>query len=201
MIIYLIRHGETEWNRLKKFQGQVNVPLNEIGLKQTEKLKKFLLRTGIEYDYIYTSPLQRCTKMVEIINKDNKPVIIDALLIEMGFGICEGESFNDKNSFPSYHPFYRYFYDRDHYIPPAGGESFKDVENRSKLFLEEVYKKHQDQCLLVLSHGSFIRSTIQLIKNNAGTYVSAPNNCSLTTISYSEEKVKIIEEGLDTLNY
>jgi probable phosphoglycerate mutase len=58
--VFLVRHGETEWNRLGKFQGCKNIDLSEEGVVQAQYLSKNLIPILITYfDYIYTSPLKR----------------------------------------------------------------------------------------------------------------------------------------------
>lgn len=68
MDIYLIRHGETDWNRMKKLQGTTDIPLNAYGIELAEKTAEGL--KDVPFDRIYTSPLIRARKTAEIIRGD-----------------------------------------------------------------------------------------------------------------------------------
>ena len=103
MQILLTRHGQTEWNVLKKVQGKVDIELNATGIKQAEETALKLKNTAI--DIIISSPLKRARQTAEIINKEtNLPIIIDERISERDFGEFEGMSTMDFdfNAFWSY---------------------------------------------------------------------------------------------------
>ena len=90
MKIYITRHGETNWNKEGRLQGQTDIELNEVGIEQAHIAKEKL--KDIEIDLIISSPLSRAKKTAEIINEvKNVPIIIDERLIERGHGIFEGQ--------------------------------------------------------------------------------------------------------------
>ena len=68
MNLYLVRHGETEWNRLKKFQGQQDSDLTETGVEQAKKLGKYLKKENIVIDYLYSSPQKRAYETAELLD-------------------------------------------------------------------------------------------------------------------------------------
>ena len=87
--VILIRHGETDWNVLHRFQGLTDVPLNDRGRQQAGFAKNGL--EGMTLDAIYTSPLQRAVETAEIIRGDRKiPIYPTDGLREMGIGEWEG---------------------------------------------------------------------------------------------------------------
>ena len=89
MKIYVIRHGQTNWNKERKIQGHTDIELNEEGIKQAEKAYEDIRKLKI--DMVICSPLKRTRKTAEIITKDrNCPIIYDESLIERGFGMLEG---------------------------------------------------------------------------------------------------------------
>lgn len=89
MDIYLIRHGETDWNRMKKLQGTTDIPLNAYGIELAEKTAEGL--KDVPFDRIYTSPLIRARKTAEIIRGDRPIEIIETDgLKEISFGDYEG---------------------------------------------------------------------------------------------------------------
>ena len=82
MKLYLVRHGETDWNRARKIQGQVDIPLNEFGIHLAEETGKGL--KDIPVDLCFTSPLGRAKQTAEIILKGRDvPVIEEPLIMEM----------------------------------------------------------------------------------------------------------------------
>lgn len=88
MDIYLIRHGETDWNRMKKLQGTTDIPLNAYGIELAEKTAEGL--KDVPFDRIYTSPLIRARKTAEIIRGDRPIEIIETDgLKEISFGDYE----------------------------------------------------------------------------------------------------------------
>ena len=92
--LYLVRHGETDYNNTMRFQGQTDIPLNQTGVEQAEKLAAFF--KDIPLDAVYSSSLQRAGKTAEIIAeaKGLEPVSLDALK-EMSFGIWENMNSSD----------------------------------------------------------------------------------------------------------
>ena len=82
MIIYIIRHGETDWNVLRKFQGRTDIPLNENGRQVAEWTREGLKE--IDFDIVYTSPLRRAKETAQIIVGDRQiPIIEEERIIEM----------------------------------------------------------------------------------------------------------------------
>ena len=77
-MIYIVRHGETDWNVLGKLQGSKDIPLNEKGIEQAKELREIL--KDVKFDIVFASPLQRTLKTAEIIC-DNE-IIKDERIIE-----------------------------------------------------------------------------------------------------------------------
>ena len=92
--LYLVRHGETDYNNSLRFQGQIDIPLNQKGIEQAEKVAGFL--KDIPLQAIYSSSLKRARTTAEIIGrvKGIEPQITDALR-EMSFGIWENMNSSD----------------------------------------------------------------------------------------------------------
>ena len=96
MDILLTRHGQTEWNVLKKVQGKANIALNETGENQALITAQNLIDE--EIDLIISSPLKRALQTAEIINKTkNIPLIIDERISERDFGEFEGKETSSFN--------------------------------------------------------------------------------------------------------
>ena len=90
-MLYIMRHGKTDWNELHKLQGHTDIPLNANGIAMAENAAKKY--KNVHFDVCYCSPLTRARQTADIILRDRDekvPVIIDDRLIEMGFGEYEG---------------------------------------------------------------------------------------------------------------
>jgi len=104
MKITTIRHGETDWNLARRIQGSNDIPLNEAGLNQAERLAKRL--AGDPCDVIFTSDLQRAKKTAEIINsRHNVELITSPKLREQGFADFEGKTLTETAVFESFSKF------------------------------------------------------------------------------------------------
>lgn len=89
MKLYIIRHGETDWNVKRRFQGRADIPLNEEGRRLARITSEALKETA--FTKIYTSPLKRAYETAMIIKGDRDiPVIEEPRIIEIGFGEYEG---------------------------------------------------------------------------------------------------------------
>ena len=85
-MIYVVRHGQTDWNIEHRIQGHQDIPLNDKGVEEANFLKDEL--SDIDFDLVFSSPLKRAYKTAEIITK--KPIRIDDRLIERYNGKLEG---------------------------------------------------------------------------------------------------------------
>ena len=147
--IYLVRHGQTAWNREEIFRGRTDVPLDETGLKQAELAGEYLKEVKI--DAIYSSPLSRALETAEKIARfHNLKVQPLEGIIDMSFGNWEGHAHQEikKNDSETY----RRWREEPHLVRLPGGESLDDVRVRSMAALEEVIRKHPGKALILVSH-------------------------------------------------
>ena len=147
--IYLVRHGQTAWNREEIFRGRTDVPLDETGLKQAELAGEYLKE--VEIDAIYSSPLSRALETAEKIARfHNLKVQPFEGIVDMSFGNWEGHAHQEikKNDSETY----RRWREEPHLVRLPGGESLDDVRVRSMAALEEVTRKHPGKALVLVSH-------------------------------------------------
>ena len=110
MHIYLMRHGETDWNIARRMQGHSDIPLNANGLRQARQAAAGM--RGLPIDRILTSPLRRAKQTAQAVAAGRGvPVLIEENLIEMGFGALEGKLLRD---YPEYQCI---FSDPERYVP------------------------------------------------------------------------------------
>lgn len=163
-MLYIMRHGKTDWNATHKLQGRTDIPLNEEGRIMAEKAGAEY--KNVHFDVCYCSPLIRARETAEIVLKGrNIPIITDDRLAEMGFGVYEGV----ENSFqiPDC-PINVFFREPEKYITPVkGAESLEDLFARTKAFLKEVAEPEL-KCgkdILIVGHGAMNSSIVCQVKN------------------------------------
>ena len=158
--VILIRHGETEWNVLHRFQGLSDIPLNDTGRQQAGFAKNGL--QGMELDVIYTSPLQRAVETAEIIRGErNIPIYPADGLQEMGVGEWEGLLVSEiDEKYPGWYDIWR---TAPTQIRLKGGEPFEETRKRAWKTFREIVKKHKGQTVLIVSHMMCISSILLTI--------------------------------------
>ena len=139
--IYVVRHGETDWNKNGICQGKTNISLNENGIAQAKVLKDKINVNLI--DICYVSPLNRTIETAKIITNNKLDLIIDDRIVERGFGTLEGKPFNYDATAKSWD----YELNYDEY----------DIE-ATKDFLDYLNKTYDNKNILIISHGAFIKA-------------------------------------------
>lgn len=177
--LYIMRHGRTDWNVLKKLQGRTDIPLNEEGRAMAENAREEY--KNVHFDICYCSPLVRARETAQIVLRGrNIPIIFDDRLIEMSFGIYEGVENAYKN--PDC-PMINFFSAPENYVPGKGGESFAELFARTGNFLHEVVepKLAEGKDVLIVGHGAMNSSIICQVKKIplANFWDAGIENCKL----------------------
>lgn len=163
-MLYIMRHGETDWNVRRKLQGHTNVPLNDNGRKMAQKAAEEY--KDVHFDVCYCSPLIRAKETAEIFLKGRDiPIITDDRLQEMSFGEFEGLAYSFE--IPDC-PINTLFLDPEKYTdPPGGAESFESLYARTGEFLHEVALPlvGEGKDVLIVGHGAMNSSIICQIRN------------------------------------
>ena len=149
MILYLIRHGETDWNAERRCQGFSDRPLNETGRRQAEATAARL--SEIEVEAVYSSSLVRASELGQAVaNYHDLPVqTIDALK-ELNQGDFEGLALSDLVEKHSAF-LQRWFLDpADVRVP--GGESMRELQTRAWAAIEEIVARHDSGAVVVVAH-------------------------------------------------
>lgn len=147
-MIFIIRHGETDWNIKRKIQGITDIELNSNGIKQAEIAGEKLVDENI--DIIISSPLKRAQKTSEIVNKYiNCPIIYEEGIIERNYGEFEGKYREDFD-------FYG-FWDYDKNIKGSGVENIRDFFDRVYKTLDKIKQEYKNKNILIVTHGGVIK--------------------------------------------
>ena len=152
--LYLIRHGETTWNRDKRFQGHTDVALTEQGLWQAGRLRQKLQK--VDFSAIYTSDLSRAMATARESTLNTKLTVqTTSSLREIHFGDWEGKRFEDiMEQDPCRGR--QWFRDPGKTAIP-GGESDDAISRRIREFLSEMIEKHGGETVALFTHGGLIR--------------------------------------------
>ena len=137
-MIYITRHGETDWNKEHRIQGHMDIPLNNQGRLDAKRAKEKL--KGIKFDVVFSSPLSRALETAKIITKHK--IIIDDRLIERGNSKLEGIS--DEELFKTIN--------WDDEENPYGIEKLSDLRKRVYSFLDEIVSNYKGKNVLIVSH-------------------------------------------------
>lgn len=154
---YLARHGETDWNKLKKIQGQTDVPLSAEGIKQAEELAVQVRELGISV--IHSSPLLRAIHTSRIVSDHLRiPIISHDGLKERSYGEFEGKLFDEVNA----------EFKRSNATlklsSPKDGESYSNFRERVLITFTEIVQKHKDGKILLVCHGGVLEVLTQYLQ-------------------------------------
>ena len=185
MRLYFVRHGETDWNKERRVQGQVNIELNEFGRHLALETAKGL--KDIPFDVCFTSPLRRARETAELILEGRDVPIIDEERIgEIALGEYEGGCCS-KTGWNLPEDFRKFFFAPDEYKAPLNGEDFYDMKKRTFDFLDELIhdEKWKDSNILISTHGVALAGILNNIKNeDISKYwgEGVHKNCAVTEV-------------------
>ena len=191
MKIYLVRHGETDWNQAGLLQGQTDIDLNAQGFAQAEEAAERLRE--VPFEIAFCSPLIRARHTAETIVGDRKiPLTTDERLRELNFGPWEGvdiRTIKEENSQPFTNP--------GSYIPPEGAESFAQLYARSGEFVEQVLLPLEGtyETVLVVAHGGVNRSILNPVLQIpvSDFWRVHMGNCATAVLECREGKLTVLE--------
>jgi len=161
--IYIIRHGETELNKLGIVQGRgMDTDLNEKGREQAEAF--YQKYKNIPFDKIYTSSLRRTHQTVKKFIDSNIPWTQYPGLDELGWGIHEGQENTDELS-AHLNKLVHQWKEGELHLKFEKGESPLDVKKRQLIVLEHLIEENKDQNILICMHGRAMRLFLCLLTN------------------------------------
>lgn len=148
MILYLVRHGETNKNKYGLIQGITEADLSEKGIEDAKKLQDLV--ASLDVDVVISSPLRRALDTAKIITNNKYPINIDDRIIERDWGLCEGASIDEVDTVKCWNFSIN---TKDNAI-----ECVQDFMKRISEFLEEIRIKYKDKKVLVVSHSAVLRA-------------------------------------------
>lgn len=192
-LLFLVRHGETEWNRVGRWQGRTDIPLSDVGRQQARALAAQLTGRGIAD--VHASDLRRAMETAQLVAAAlgvGEPRV-DPRLRERGFGCFEGFT---REECAERHPeaWMRYLADRR--STPPGGEPQAEVAARLIAALTDIARSPvaAGAATLVVSHGGAIRTFIHEV---TGTAPPPLENGALFLARWANERFVSVEPALD----
>ena len=185
MSVFVVRHGQTDWNKQGWIQGRFDVPLNDTGREQATKARDEL--KDIPFGVCFVSPLSRAKETAEIILEGRDvPMVMDNRLVEMAYGIYEGTHWMGEE--------YQMYRRQLAYRYPEG-ESYFDVAHRAFSFLDEIKQKGYQGNVLLVCHGGIgraIEAYFDGSKGNDAFIDGLHPNGSIQIYEFQREDVPLI---------
>lgn len=194
MKLYLIRHGETDWNKTFRLQGQSDIPLNEYG-RELARITSDALK-DIAFDVIFSSPLSRALETAKIMRRERPvDIVTDERLKEISFGVDEGRSKDELGEH-----FSNFFFAPDQYVPSEGGESYENVCRRAADFFTERIEplRSTDKTVLIVAHGTLNKALMLHMKRIAIRDIwkgDFQKNCCVNCYELTKDTVTVLEEA------
>jgi uncharacterized phosphatase len=184
--IVLIRHGETDWNVDRRYQGTSDRPLNEQGFRQAEALAETM--RGEEWDAIVSSPLKRAwdtaLSLARTLGMNDDLLIPDPRLMERSYGVAEGHTLAEREQlFPG--------------EEWEGLETHADLNARSMGAIEDYIHRFPNQRLVMVTHGTWITSVLEVLtQGELGYGKSVILNTSRTHLTFNSQGWEVSEVGV-----
>lgn len=184
--LYLVRHGETVFNRNKRIQGWTDSPLTELGISQAMKAGEYFKEHGITFDHAYSSTSERACDTLELIV--DMPYTRLKGLKEMFYGTLDGEpSYLGAPNREIRHTYYKQF----------GGTTTKEVGERMMRTLTEIMSKEGHESVLVVSHGAASFNFLVEVLGYEPDMSNILGNCCCFSFEFKDGKFNY-EQYLDT---
>lgn len=147
--IYLVRHGQTDWNKQLVFRGRKDIPLNEVGMMEANSIAQGLEEEKI--DSIYTSPLKRAVQSAGPASKVSGIKIEQAAdFIDINYGKWEGLSFTEVQN--RYKEQYNLWENHPEKVEFPAGETLEEARHRSFMAFKNIIRNSLHKSLLIVSH-------------------------------------------------
>lgn len=191
MLIYFIRHGQTDWNHAQRFQGCLDIPLNDEGRNQADLLGQRL--RGANIQKVYHSPQLRAKETASIVSSyANAPLTEIYDLHEISMGDWEGITAKQAaEQDPEY--WQTYISDRKNLSAP-NGESFVHLQSRVLDAIDQIVSNESSDVLAIVAHGAVLKVLFCTLLHIDLNYINTfdVSNASVNVVEYSKHRAKVI---------
>jgi 2,3-bisphosphoglycerate-dependent phosphoglycerate mutase len=187
-ILVLVRHGESEWNKLNLFTGWRDVDLSETGIEEAKRAGELLKAEGLHFDIAFTSALKRAQRTLDLIlaelGQTGLETIEDQALNERDYGDLSGLNKDDARK--RWGEEQVHIWRRSYDVPPPGGESLKDTAARVLPYYEaRIWPEvRAGKNVIVAAHGNSLRALVMKLDNLSREQVLALNLATGAPIIY-----------------
>ena len=191
MKIFIMRHGETDFNQAHRLQGQKDIPLNENGRDQARLAGEEFRQRGILFNRVISSPLFRARETAKIVSRQEDMEIFNSLM-EIDFGRYEGIKYEDIDE-----NMRNFFHDPQKFIPMRKMESYTHLFERISHFLDWLKQLEGEGNLLILSHGAAIHAMMnQIYQLKLYDFWKQPiGNCGYFVVEIQDGQFRVVEEN------
>lgn len=189
--LLLLRHGQTDWNAQHRFQGQVDVPLNDAGRRQA--LAAGAALADVHVDAVYASPLSRALDTALLVRPATR-VETDPRLMEIDVGSWAALTWDEvKATMPDYEA--KYVNGVDFRRSPEG-ETLADVVARGVPAIEDIVAAHRDQTVLVVSHGLLLNRVIHALLGLEGRVLGGLGNAHFSELGFAHGSWRLLAHNV-----
>ncbi len=190
--IILVRHGQTEWNRVERFRGRYDIPLNSTGLKQAQLTARYIPKRWKPVA-VYCSPLKRAMQTAKVIAEEfHLSAFPTDGLIDIDYGSWQGLTPEEvENQWPE---LLSDWYETPDAVKIPEGETLKQVGNRAMSTIDEMIDRHRNQQIVLVSH-TVVNRLILLRTLGLGDdrfWYLRQEPCAINEIEYSEKGYKVV---------
>lgn len=174
--LYFVRHGQTNANLARIFQGQIDTPLNDVGRDQVRATKSRIPDLGIKWDVVISSPLSRAYETAQILNElsPNIPILIDPLAIERCFGKGDGVPITKEN------------YNKIMNSEFEDQETEQEIISRANYFINKVLSNYKNKNVLIVTHSHFLKACLYRYLPNI-TFETKTVNAGISLLQFNEK--------------
>lgn len=205
MRLYIIRHGETSWNRERRLQGRSDIALNEKGRALARATAEGMKH--IPFDMAFTSPLMRARETAQIlIGERAVPVVEDERIIEISFGAYEGTRWTEKEitseqTRGAAYEITNFFYHPERYTPPENGETLQQLAARTADFMKDLCGRRElaDKTVLVSTHGAAARALLNSLRTFPMSdfwHTGVAPNCGVAIVECRGGETRLLQENV-----
>jgi broad specificity phosphatase PhoE len=186
-MIILVRHGQTEWNRVERFRGRYDIPLNTTGLKQAQLTARYISKRWSPVA-IYCSPLKRAMQTAEVIAEEfHLSALLTDGLIDIDYGLWQGLTPEEvERQWPE---LLSSWYETPDAVEIPEGETLKQVDDRAMGAIGDLVERHCNQQIVLVSHTVVNRLILLKILGlgNDRFWHLRQEPCAINEIEYSEK--------------
>ncbi|MFT3889688.1 MAG: histidine phosphatase family protein [Arachnia sp.] len=189
--LVVLRHGQTDLNASKRFQGQADIALNAAGVAQAEAARRRL--GGAAFAGVYSSPLSRALETARLVRPDDD-IRTDPRLMEIDVGTWSGRTWDEvKAEIPDYD---RRYANGEDFRRSATGETLAEVVARGVPAVMEIAERHPGDTVLIVSHGLLLNRVIHALLGLEGRVLGGLGNTHYSELQYTHGAWRLLAHNV-----